>query len=134
MAGLDGAERPSPLPERPGYERRPHVRFFAIYGLLVGTVSTCVALLFALVIDTEPDLNGLPDTPVPSAWPSGIPTDIPTDFPTGFPTDYLTGFPTGFPTDYLTDLPTIDPSIFSDLPTGEWTLPSDSLGGFSGAP
>ncbi len=101
-------------------------------------MSTCVALLFMLVIDTEPDLNGLPDTPMPTAWPSGIPTDIPTelpsDFPSSLPTDWLTAVPTGFPTDYLTDFPTIDPSIFSGLPTDGWSLPTDSLGEFPEAP
>ncbi len=137
-AGPDGAERP-------GYERRPHARFFAIYGLLVGTVTTCVALLFALVIDTEPELNGRPDATLPTAWPSGFPSDFSTELPsdfstdwmTGVPSDLLTGFPT-YPTDYPsgfpTDFPSIDPSFFSDLPTDEWTLPTDLFGESPEAP
>ncbi|MET9659921.1 hypothetical protein [Streptomyces sp. NPDC006510] len=140
-----GAERPSSLPERPGYERRPHVRFFAIYGLLVGIVTTCVALLFALVIDTTPDLNGRPDTTVPTAWPSGVPTDLPTELPSDFPTDWMTAvpteLPTGFPTDFPTELPSDFPTdwmtaVPTELPTGfptnfptdEWPLPTDLFG------
>jgi len=85
--------------------------------------------------NTRDDLGGTTGPTVPTAEPTGIPTEVPAIAPTDVPTDEPVIVPTDLPTDVPpdepviapTDVPTQEPTIVpTDVPTQELTaVPTD---------